>query len=61
MTVYRVTINLQMLIDDRSGYQPELSQITEDVFYGITGQNCSSNILKRDVKIVDYNIMSEKE
>lgn len=61
MTVYRITINLQMLIDDRSGYQPELSQLTEDVFYGITGQNNSSNILKRDVKIVDYNIMSEKE
>ena len=61
MTVFKIAINLEMLLDDRSGYPPDLASITEDVFYGITGQNCSSNILKRDVKIVDYNIMSKKE
>ncbi len=61
MTVYRITINLQMLLDDRSGYQPELADITEDLFFGITGHDHSQNLLKRDVKIVDYNIMSEKE
>ena len=61
MTVYRITINLQILLDDRNTYQPDLADITEDVFSGIIGENHKSNILKRDVKIVDYNIMSEKE
>ena len=61
MTVYKITINVQMPLDDRSGYQPDLADITEDLFSGIAGRDHTMNILKRDVKIVDYNIMSEKE
>jgi len=61
MTVYKIVVNLEMLLDDRSGYPPDLATITEDVFYGITGHDCSSNILKRDAKIIDYDIRSERE
>ena len=61
MTVYKITINLQMLLDDRSGYPPDLATITEDVFFGITGHDPDKKYLKRDAKIIDYNIMSERE
>lgn len=61
MTVYKITINLQMLLNDRSGYPPDLAPITEDIFFGITGYSSDKNYLKRDAKIIDYNIMSERE
>lgn len=62
MTVYKIEINIQLLLDDRSGYKPDLELITEDIFQGITGKGIyGENTIKRDVKIIDYTIGSEKE
>ena len=59
--IYKVTVNMQFLIESRD-YKPAIDDMTCDIFNGLTGRTMSpkGEIIKRDVKIIDYCIDSEK-
>ena len=60
--IYKVTVNMQFLIDERHGYKPAVDDITFDIFNGLTGRTLTvtGETIKRDIKIIDYCIDSEK-
>ena len=60
--IYKVTVNMQFLIDEKNGYKPAVDAITCDIFNGLTGRmlTVAGETIKRDIKIIDYSIDSEK-
>lgn len=60
--IYKVTVNMQFLIDERNGYKPAVDDLTCDIFNGLTGRTLTvaGETIKRDIKIIDYSIDSEK-
>lgn len=60
--IYKVTVNMQFLIDERHDHKPAVDDMTCDIFNGLTGRTLTAvgETIKRDVKIIDYSIDSEK-
>ena len=60
--IYKVCIAIDFLIDERSGYKPDINDLTRDLFDGIRGKDESLGLstIKRDAKIIYCDITSEK-